>query len=275
MPPLRVVAPLGVGALLAAVAITATATSSQSASAPATHVYRGPVASASGGAVGPLIYPSLVNIRLVRTQAALASATASVDEGKPAGAIPEVKAAQVQMAAAWTGARYVIRTTPPPVAGDGAFAHSSGGAPAGGYASPQDTAYAVLLLQHQVVVTSLGMLGAGNGALDARLTSAIAAAVNARDAAVAYIHSVAPPPVAGAGGVGAKTSGAPVGTDWATPMQQVVLDLDDEVQAIRATKYPGKTLSAATKTFLTSVVTRDLKTEANINTYWPPVVGDD
>jgi hypothetical protein len=273
MPPLRLVATLGVaGALLGGVAVATAATSPGPANVADSAVYRGPVASASGGDAAALL-PSIVNNRLVRGEAALARAATLVDQGKPASAVPEINAAQANMTAAWTGAQYVIRTTPPPVAGDGAFAHSSGGAVAGAYATPQDTAFAVFGLQHDVVTMSIGLLGSGNAALETKLQAAITAAADARDAAVAYIHTIAPPPVAGDGAF-AHSSGGAVAGDWGTSMQQVVTLLGDELQVVRATRQTSTTISPSTSTWLVSVRGRDLKTQANINKYWPPVVDD-
>jgi hypothetical protein len=274
MPSLRLVAPLGVAAALvglAAVAVTTTSSPSSSEADPS----RGPVATASGGGASVLIYPSLVNVRLVRSEAALARATALVDQGKVAPAIPALTAAQANMKAAWIATKYVIRTTPPPVATDGALAHSSGGAPAGGsYASPQDTALAVFSLEHDVVTTSVALLGAGTAALDTALSTTSQAAADTRDAAVRYIHRIAPPPVAGDGRVHANASGGAVASTWDTTMPSVLPLLDDELQVIRGTRKINKTLSATSSTFLNTIGAQDRKTKVTINTFWPPIVGD-
>ena len=71
------------------------------------------------------------------------------------------------MAAAWTATKWVIKTTPPAPPPVDDRAGASGGTPAGDstYGAPPDTALAVLTLQHDVIVTSLGMVGA-NPTLD-------------------------------------------------------------------------------------------------------------
>jgi hypothetical protein len=274
MPSLRLITSLGVAAAVAGMAAAAT-TSFASGSEPDPPTYRGPVATASGGDAAPLVFPSIVNQRLLRTEAALTNATTFADQGNSASAITELKAARSNLAAAWAAEKYVIRTTPPPVAGDGAAGHASGGAPVGnGYAAPPDTGFAVLSLQQEVVTTALGLYGAGNASLNRAASTTIRGAVNDRAAAIAYIHTIpAPPPPDDRGKAGA--SGGAVASTWATTMPTVIPLLDDEIQAIRGTRALNKTLTPSVSTFLQSLVTRDKKTEATINTYWPPIVGDD
>ena len=276
MPSLRMVAPLGVAAVLVGLVAVAPAGTSSGADTEPT-AYRGPTATASGGDAGQLVYPSIVNVRLIRAEAALARATTWVDQAKGSNAIAELKAAQSNMQKAWTAAKYVINTTPPPVATDGAFAHSSGGAPAGpSYASPEDTTFAVLSLQHDVVTTSLGLLDAGNATLkNTTLPTTIKAAVDARDAAIAYIHSIAPPPVAGDGRVHADASGGAVVAGWDTTMPNLIPVLDDEIQAIKGTRKLNPTLPTGIRTFLPTMRARDEATQTTINQFWPPAPADD
>ena len=271
MPSLKVVVPLGLAAVLVGlVAVAPAATSSGSDSMPT--AYRGPVATVSGGDAGPLVFPSIVNVRLVRAEAALARATTLVDRGQASKAVVDLKAARTNMAKAWVAAKYVIKTTPPPVATDGAVAHSSGGAPAGpSYASPEDTAFAVFSLEHDVVTTSLGLLDAGDATLNRALPATVTAAAITRDAAIAYIHSIPAPPVAGAGGERASASGAPVASGWGTTMPNLIPLLDDEIQAIKGTRSMNPTFSTGIRTFLTTVRVQDQATEAAINKFWPPV----
>jgi hypothetical protein len=276
MPSRRFVTPLGVVAALvglaAVTAVIAGTTSSESSPAPS-YRYRGPVATASGGGGGVLIYPSIVNVRLERAEAALASAASLVDQGKGSTAGPELKAAQANMTAAWTAEKYVIKTTPPPVVGDRPQANASGGAPAGStFASPEDTALAVFTLQSDVVTTAVSLLG-GGAKLDTALATTINAAVSDRNAAVAYIHAIPVPPPSGRNG--ANASGGVVASGWATTMPSVVPLIADEIQAIVGTRVTTPTLPAADKTLLKSTAAKDRKTTTDINTFWPPVVGDD
>ena len=60
------------------------------------------------------VLPSTVNVRLVRAEAALERATAAVDQGQEALAIPEIVAARDNMVKAWTAAKYIISQPPPP-----------------------------------------------------------------------------------------------------------------------------------------------------------------
>src|SRR6185436_14107651 len=71
-------------------------------------------AKASGSDVVELTYPSLVRIRVARTERALARATRKVEHGNVADAATTFKVVRRQLAASWRGAKYVIRTTPPP-----------------------------------------------------------------------------------------------------------------------------------------------------------------
>ena len=71
-------------------------------------------AKAAGGDAVELIYPSLVRVRVARTERALDRATRKIENGKPVKAATTLKVVRRQMAAAWRGAKYIIRTTPPP-----------------------------------------------------------------------------------------------------------------------------------------------------------------
>jgi hypothetical protein len=272
LPSFRVVAAL---AVVAATAVSLFAVSSgRSSPAPAPEpaaYYQGPMAHAAGGSTSPLLFPAIVNIRLVRAQAALERATASVDQDKGRNAVIELKAARLNMAMAWSAARFVIRTSPPPLASGGAVAHaggSSGGAPASPFASPQDTAFAVLSLQHDVITTSLGIMNTTRLPVAAAVGGTIRTALNARDAAIVYIHTLRDP-VASGGGVRANASGSDVVTGWAGTMPTLVPLLNDETLQLRATAKPQ--LAAAD--YLGNLRTRVSRTRAAVNTYWPPIPG--
>jgi hypothetical protein len=271
---IRVIAPVAVVAAVATVGLVAALpTASSSASKPGPAFDRGPVATATGGDVVPIVYPSIVNVRLVRAEAGLARAAALVDQNKGAAAVAELKAVQANTTAAWTAAKYVIKTTPPPVATEDSFGHASGGAVAGAspYAAPAQTGVAVLSLQHDVITTSLGLLKGAPAALKTQIKTTVSATVKARIAAVAYIHSVAPPPVATEDSF-AHASGGAVPTDWGTEMQTVVPLLDDEIQQMKGTHAIFPKLAPA---FLTVMRVADVATEATINKWWPPVPAED
>src|SRR3954447_6157111 len=102
---LRALAPLAATAgLMAALPAGAVA-------APQHHVQ----AHAAGTHPRALLFPSIVNTRLVRAQAALDRAAKKSDQGEPAKAIVALTAARKNLSKAWAGAKYVIQTAPPPV----------------------------------------------------------------------------------------------------------------------------------------------------------------
>ena len=107
------------------------------------------------------------------------------------------------------------------------------------------------------------------------LDCTIKAAVDARDAAIAYIHSIAPPPVAGDGRVHADASGGAVVAGWDTTMPNLIPVLEDEIQAIKGTRKLNPTLPAGIRTFLPTMRARDEATETTINQFWPPAPADD
>jgi hypothetical protein len=263
-----------VASLVGLVAVAGAATSSGSDWQPAASFAAPPVAHAAGGDAGPPLYPSIVNVHLVRAETALARATTWVDQGQPANAVVELTAARSNMQAAWTAAKYVIETAPPPLAGDGAFAHTSGGAVAGAFASPEETGFAVLSLQHDVVTTAVGLIDTTDATLLPNLRTTIRAAINARDAAIAYIHSIPAPPVAGDGSVQADASGTPVASGWGTLMPTTIPVLEDEIQEIKGTIATSTTLATGMPSFLRNMRVRDIETRDTINQYWPPLPGD-
>jgi hypothetical protein len=265
----RLVTGLAMVAVAGAVALAPAVATSGSASAPAV-AYAGPVAHASGGDAGSLPYPSIVNVRLVRAQAALDRATALVDENQTAGVAVELSSAVSNMNAAWDAAKYVIETAPPPVAGSGAYGHVSGGAVGGlTFASPEETGFAVLTLQHTVATTALGLVTA-DPLLWPNVRSTVTAALIARDAAVDYIHLI-PVPAAGAGSFHAKTSGAPIAAGWGLLMPNMLSLLDDEIQQLRGTRVLNPTLSSLVLHRIARWRIRIVGEKDTINGYWPPV----
>jgi hypothetical protein len=233
-----------------------------------------PPAHIAGGDAGPPTYPSLVNVRLVQAQKALDRAFDYQGNGETDKAAVALRNARTAMTKAWTGAKYYIEhAPPPPVAGDDGVAIITGGAVGGAspYASPQDTAFAVFSVQHQVETTAMGMIDTASGALLNSVSTSIFAAMNARDAAIKYIHAIPAPPVAGDDSVDAKASGGAIASTWATVMPNLVFQLDDELQQIDAMG----TLSAGKRRVLNAAELQATRTEKNVNAWWPPApVGD-
>jgi hypothetical protein len=258
---------------------------------------------AAGGNAGPPLYPSFVNVQMVQTETLIAKAATYQDEGDTPKAVAALNAARSHMHKAWLAAKFYIDNAPPPVAGDSAAfvvpkapakatakkrvakphakhktkakAHSSGGAVPGAspYADQYTTAVGVLTLQHDVAAAVLGIMENADATLLPVVNTTLFAALNDRDTAIAYIHSVdIPPPPASDGSVNGHSSGAPVGSGWATVMPGVLPYVDDELSTVDSLRARLK-LSPGRKRMLDDAELQDTKTERTINKYWPPVVG--
>jgi hypothetical protein len=280
----RLLRPVALGAALVAVAVAPQVLSNSPSGAGAMSHHPmavapppdDPVAHASGDGGAPAELPSLVDVRVVRSEASLARATRHFDEGDQSGAGVQLSSAVLNMQKAWTGAVYVIETTPapPPVADAGGIEAEASGAPVGGpiaTAGPEDTAFAVLELQHDVMTTALGLIDGADPTLAPAITDTVSAAMDARDEAITYIHSIVPatppPPVADAGGVRAHAGGAPVGgSTWDAVMPGLVPLLDDEIQHATATF----TALPTSPVDLRLVIYRAAFTKNTVNDYWPP-----
>jgi hypothetical protein len=259
----------GLAAVLAAGAVAATPPAKKSTD---------PIASAAGGDPVSSLYPAIVNTRLVRVNNLLATATNAEDMGDPTKAIQALTALRPNLTKAWTGAKYVVDTAPPPVVGALHIAsvkkpaRKSGGAIAGAspYADQFVTAQAVMTLQHTVATTAIAMMDISTPALLASLNTTMFAALNARDAAIAYLHSIEPPPAPAGIRVPASASGtAPVAGGWATTMQTILFDVDDELNMVDGVRALVN-LSPSRKHLLDLVELQDTKTTRTINKFWPP-----
>jgi hypothetical protein len=253
-------------------------------------------AHAAGGAATALIYPSIVQTRLIRAQGALDRAAKYSDLGFPDKAIVALTAARNNLTKAWKGAKYVIETTPPPPATDAAFhksaflksgrlriykgrrgkrVHGADVVPPVGAlpATIYDTGFAVLSLQHYAAATAVGLIDDTSGTTLTAVRSTLARSLNDRDAAIAYIHSIDIPVPADAK-LGAHSAGtAPGAGDWASTMPNATIQLDDEIQQVEGT-MAGAGLTAAESSILAGADYRDIKTERTLNLYWPPLPAD-
>jgi hypothetical protein len=237
-------------------------------------------ARAAGGDVVELTYPSIVQVRVKRAERALDRATNKIEAGQNEKAAAKLKVVRRQTAAAWRGAKYIIRTTPPPPPAEDARvrAHMSGGAPAGGtYAGPADTAFRVLTLQHDITAATVGLIDGAHGAGLNALSTTLNLTNDRRDAAIKYIASVAPPaPPAEDARVRARAAGdAPVTAGFETVMPNVVPQVDDELQAIDGTKSDATDLTAGGRRLLNAAEAQVTKTKSFVNTTWPPVPQED
>jgi hypothetical protein len=272
---------------------------------------RAPVARTAGSDAGPPVFPGLVNTRMIRTQKALDRAVDYADDGQSDKAISALYQARLQVKLAWRAAKYQIENAPPPPPpGDGltarrgrripvlghaqrtnrrhrhrrSRAHKSG-APVGGGSTTADqytTAGAVLDLQHTVAQTAIGMIDMAHGKLRDSLSRTLFTALDQRDAAVAYIHSIDTPPPPGDGLAArasrapvAHTSGAPVGGTWSTAMSPISGEIDDEINQIDGVISLSSTLGAGIRRILQDAEFQAVKTQRAVNQYWPPApVGD-
>jgi hypothetical protein len=256
---------------------------------------------------GPLVYPSLVNERLVRVQAALDRAAVSADEHQPSAAAATLMSARVNLRKAWISAKYVIQNTPapPPVVDDfspafhaNAFtregrlklrtlpaanrtkskakAHSKRVrraqdlVPTGPAATIYDTAFAVLSLQHRMATLSTGLIDTAHSTLQSSLSTSLFTALNGRDQAITYIKSIdvaPPPPVDDRPIAHAADDPAPVG--WAVVMPNVSPLIDDEVMQVNGTMNSGTPLRAGTQRVLQAALTQDTATKAAVDAAWP------
>jgi hypothetical protein len=232
-----------------------------------------PIASAAGGDVVNLQFPALVNTRIARVQNLLASAAESEDMGDQATAVKALTALRSNLTKAWTGAKYVIANAPPPPPpGDYHVARAAGGAIAGAspYADQFATAAAVLSLQHTVATSAIAMMDNATTPLLAALNTTMFAALNARDTAIAYIHSLPVPATPAGIRVPARAGGGAIVGGWATTMQPLLFDVDDELQQADGVRALVN-LSPSRKRLLDLVELQGTKTSRNINTYWPPL----
>jgi len=293
---LRAALPLALVAGLISVTAAGAASSASSGGGPA-------IAHVAGGDVTTPLYPAIVNVRLVRAQSLLQQAAKYEDLGDYPNAVIALTAARSNMTKAWTGAQYVIQTAPPPPPPAGrptvvrkakakkagvhrtrpvarkarvrsvrvVRARVSGGAIPGAspYADQYTTAAAVLSLQHAVATTAMGMIDNASEPLLTAVSKNLFAALNARDAAVAYIHSLPVPPPPADRPTRARASGGAIVGTWDTTMRAVIPDLDDEMQQIDGVQATIK-LSPGRARILGLAELQDLKTERAINTYWPP-----
>jgi hypothetical protein len=94
-------------------------------------------------------------------------------------------------------------------------ARKAGGAVGGSsVADAFRTAGGVLALQHTAAQTAIGIIDSSHGDLRDALSRTIFNAMDQRDGAIAYIHSIDTPPPPGDGL--ARAAGAPVGGTWST-----------------------------------------------------------
>lgn len=235
-------------------------------------------ARAAGSPAVELIYPSIVRARIARTERALERATERYENGSPLDAVPTFKVVRRQLAAAWRGAKYVIRTAPPPVDPEDlarvrrrASAAQDEGGPV--YASPAESGFAVLSLQHDVAAEVVQLIDGSHGAGLNALSKTLYLTLDRRDRAIQDIFTLAPPvPPEDLARV-SQEEGEVVTFD--TVMPNTIAQFDDELQAIAGTEADAPDLTAGGRRLLDRASTQVTATKARVNTLWPPVPPED
>jgi len=256
--------------------------------APAASADSDPVAHASGSDGPPPVLPSIVRKRINRGEKALERAGDYVDRDMPDKAVISLRNARRNMYAAWHNAVDVVENAPPPPPpGDRVAArtrvrrvdtaHASTV-----YVTPEETAVAVLGLQHDVATTAFDLLDGAKGTLRDAVSTTMFAALNRRDAAIVYIHNRPAPPAPPPDALSARASDAPVARasdddplpTFATLMPDVSTDLDDELGQIRGL-VRGGALTPGEKKIMGLAKSQILETKDTVDTWWPPLPADD
>jgi len=244
-----------------------------------------PEARASGSPTVELIYPSIVRVRVGRAERALERATKRIENGDVAKAALSLKVVRRQTAAAWRGAKYVIRTAPPPVPPEDLrrlrrARASQDDATGPTYASPAETGFAVLSLQHDVTAEVVQLIDGSHGTGLKALSTTLYLTLDRRDRAIQDIKALAPAPPpredlahASVRARASQDEEAPVGFE--TVMPNTIGQFDDETQAIEATKSDATDLTAGGRRLLNRAGVQIAATKNVVNTIWPPVVPED
>jgi hypothetical protein len=265
---LRAIAPLAVAASLVAVSPAAA-----DAKAPAKAK-----AKAAGTDAVQVIYPSLVQVRIGRTERALERATRKVENNQPVDeSAKALKVVRRQLAAAWRGTKYVIRTAPPPPvpAEDARVKARKADDDAAGpvFASPPETAFRVLTLQHDVASAMVALIDGSHGAGLNALATTLNQVNDRREQALQYILGVEPPVPPDPEAEGGEDEGA-VPT-FASVMPPYAAFLDDELQAITGTLADATDLTAGGRRLLNAANAQVSRTKSTVSTNWPIVVAED
>jgi hypothetical protein len=240
-----------------------------------------PEARASGSPTVELIYPSIVRVRIGRAERALERATKRIENGDVAKAALSLKVVRRQTAAAWRGAKYVIRTAPPAVPPEDLRARTSQDDAVGPtYASPAESAFKVLSLQHDVTAEVVQLIDGSHGTGLKALSTTLYLTLDRRDRAIQDIKALAPPPPPpedlarkSARARASQDEEAPVGFE--TVMPNTIGQFDDETQAIDATKSDATDLTVGGRRLLNAAEVQIAATKNVVNTIWPPVVPED
>jgi hypothetical protein len=137
----------------------------------------------------------------------------------------------------------------------------------------------VLELQHDVSATVVQLIDGAHGTgLDA-LAGTLNFTNDRRDGAMNYILSIAPPTPPEAEDARAQARASQEEEDAAptfdTLMPTLIPQFDDELQGIEGLKSDATDLTAGGRRLLNAAETQVQRSEAFVNTNWPPVVPED
>jgi hypothetical protein len=223
----------------------------------------------------PPVVPSLIQTRIDRTENALERLTEKVDDQDSAGVVRVSKVIRRQTAAAWRGAKYYLRTAPPPVAEDAAFKASKNRsfmqddpvAPV--VADPYLSAVVVLGMVHDVTSQAIELTDGAHGDTLAGLSKTLFWSLDKRDAMVKDAQAFEPVAVPGEEG-GEEAAGG-----FGALIPFITAGLDDELQHIDGLRTDATDLNVRGKSILRQALTQILLTHRSINAIWPPAPVDD
>ena len=252
------------------------------AAAPATAAtHGGPHARAAGGDAPPVVQ-SLIQSRITRTEKALDRLSQYVDDQDSVKVVKVSKVIRRQTTAAWRGAKYYLRTAPPPVAEDAAFRPRTGGRRTlhGGAIGPvvadqYASAVAVFGLAHEVSSQAIMLTDGAHGNTLSALSRTLFWTLDKRDVMVQDAKAFEPPPAAEDARARQRTLKDEVAPGFAALMPTVTAGLDDEIQGIDGLRSDATDLRPRGKTILRAAESQIVLTEHTINTIWPPVPVDD
>lgn len=243
----------------------------------------------------PPTVPSLIQTRIDRAENALERLSEKVDDQDSAGVVRVSKVIRRQTAAAWRGAKYYLRTAPPPVGEDAARAAGMKRSlmqddPVGPVvADPYLSAVVVFGLVHDVTSQTIELTDGAHGNTLAGLSKTLFWSLDKRDAMVKDAQAFEPPVVDEPDAAAARKLQAiistgsglrklmddPVGGSFAALMPVVTAGLDDELQHIDGLRTDATDLNARGKSILRQALTQILLTQRSINAIWPPAPVDD
>ena len=240
-------------------------------------------ARAAGSDGPPPVLPSIVRTRIARGEKAIERAADWVDQEDNDRAVVSLRNARRNLYAAWRGAVDVVENAPPPAPpADAGRVHvrvpvRKKAQKTATYLTPEETAVAVLSLQHDVAAVAYGLLDGAKGKLRDAVSTTMFATLNRRDRAIDYIHSrPVPPPPAEAGRlhVRARASDEDAAPTFAALMPGILPDLDDELAQTKGL-VRGGALTPGEKRIMGQARAQTLETKDQVNAWWPQLPADD